>query len=248
MVSDEFRGGKQKGGVGMAHFVKRALVPWLLLPVLAVSMSFSARADVAQGVDAFIEGNRIVAWRELLPAATDGDATAQFYVGTMYRHGFSTERDAEEATFWMRKAAAQGHGRAKFVLGFDLIQREDFAAAAPQILDAARSGIAAAQYYAGRILRDGSGVGQDALQALGWLLLAAEQDYVPAQYEVALLLANPPEDVTLDLISAYRWFEIAAQAGYPAARESRDSVGSALSSQEVAEARAEANNWIRSHR
>jgi TPR repeat protein len=232
----------------MTYLVKRALVPWLLLPVLAVSMSLVARADVAQGVDAFLEGNRIIAWRELLPAATEGDATAQFYVGTMYRHGFGTERDAEEAAFWLRKAAVQGHGLAKFVLGFDLIQREDFVAAAPQILDAARAGIAAAQYYAGRMLRDGSGVGKDVLQALGWLLLAAEQDYVAAQYEVAGLLANPPEDVTLDLVSAYRWFDIAAHAGYPAARESRDRVGNALSPQEVASAQAEASAWIRSHR
>jgi len=240
----------------MTHLIARALVPWVLLPLFACSIALHARADVATGIDAFLDGNRIVAWRELLPAATVGDPEAQFIVGTMYRHGFGTERDAEEATFWLNKAAAQGHGQAKFVLGFDLLQAQDFDAAAPLILEAARSGLAAAQYYAGRLFRDGKGVPQDALQALGWLLLAAQQDYVAAQYDVAMLMADPPESLQLDLVTAYqldlvtayRWFEIAARVGYPAAAASRDSVGRVLSPAEIARARAEATTWIRSHR
>lgn len=215
---------------------------------LSIAMPRDANAGVEEGVAAFLAGNRIVAWRELLPSAKAGDAEAQYYVGTMYRQGFGTERDEDEARFWIGRAADQGHAEAEFVLGFDLLQQRQGAEAAKYILAAAHNGFAAAQYYAGLLYRDGTGVERNAYQALGWILQAAEKDHVEAQYEAGWLLAKPQDDVRQDLAQAYRWFYIAASAGYPAAAHGRDEVAKSLSPDQLADAREIAQAWIATHR
>ncbi|NQV81211.1 MAG: sel1 repeat family protein [Alphaproteobacteria bacterium] len=220
---------------------------WVALLCVA-SAQIATAADVHRGVGAFLIGNRITAWRELLPAANAGDAQAQFYVGTMYRHGFGTETDNEEGLFWLIKAAKQGHIRAQFVLGFEAIQDGRPADAAPNIVAAAQAGFAPAQYHAGLLFRDGAGAPQNSLSALGWFLQAAEQDYLAAQYAAAMLLAFPPEGIRQDLPAAYRWFEIAARRDYPAAAASRDSVGAVMTRQEIESAQAAADTWTKQRR
>ena len=232
-------------GSGFARF--SFAVGWVMLLCIA-SAQIAAAADVPRGVGAFLIGNRITAWRELLPAANAGDAEAQFYVGTMYRHGFGTETDNDEGLFWLTKAAGQGHVRAQFVLGFEAIQDGRPAAGAPNIVAAAKAGFAAAQYHAGVLFRDGAGVPQNNLSALGWFLQAAEQDYLAAQYAAALLLANPPAGIRRDIPAAYRWFDIAARRGYPAAAASRDSVGAVMTRQEIESAQAAADTWTKQRR
>jgi uncharacterized protein len=231
----------------MTHSAKHCTASSIMVLLFAILLSpINAWADVASGIEAFLTGDRITAWRELLPAARTGDAEAQFYLGTMYRHGFGTETDADEGRFWLTEAAKQGHVRAKFVLGFDAFQ--EGRPAADNIIGAAQVGFAAAQYYAGVLYRDGNGVPPNGLIALGWFLQAAEQDYLPAQYEAAWLLATPPQDVRQDLTAAHRWFAIAAHQGYPAAAESRDSLRASMTLEQILRAEAEADRWIAQHR
>jgi TPR repeat protein len=49
--------------------------------------------------------------------AEQGDAEAQFALGTMYRDGQGVTRDYEEALRWWRKAAEQGVVDAQYALG-----------------------------------------------------------------------------------------------------------------------------------
>ena len=46
-----------------------------------------------------------------------GDADAQFKLGTCYANGNGVPKDAVEAVSWYRKAADQGHAQAQFNLG-----------------------------------------------------------------------------------------------------------------------------------
>jgi len=227
-------------------FVRRSLVAVLVAAALCTLSP--AQADVEDGIDAFLSGNRILAWRELLPAAKAGNAEAQFYVGTMYRHGFGTERDDAEGRYWISRAADQGYAQAEFILGFDLLQQGERRAAASYILAAAEHGYGTAQYFAGILYRDGTGVEADPAVALGWILLAAEQDVVEAQYEAGLLLSNPQGDLVPNLERSYRWFFIAAERNYPSAAQSRDALARSLSMEQLARAREDAEAWIRSNR
>lgn len=216
-------------------FSVTALMAVLVLPT-------PSYADVAEGVAAFLEGNRILAWRHLLPAARKGDAEAQFFVGTMYRHGFGTEQDDEEGLFWITRAADQGHAQAEFVLGFDLLQRQRPEAATPYIVSAAEHGFGTAQYYAGLLYRDGTGVVADPYVALGWILRAANQDIVEAQYEAGRLLADPQPGIKPDPMQAYVWFSLAAEAGYAGAAQARDAVARSLTPQQISRARDRQTN------
>jgi uncharacterized protein len=55
--------------------------------------------------------------RWLRLAATQGDADAQFWLGTGYERGYFGAIDYREAIKWLRKAAAQGLPNAQFCLG-----------------------------------------------------------------------------------------------------------------------------------
>jgi TPR repeat protein len=52
------------------------------------------------------------------PAAEQGDATAQYYLGWLYLSGFGTPRDTALAALWFRRAAEQGNRNAQNDLAF----------------------------------------------------------------------------------------------------------------------------------
>jgi TPR repeat protein len=49
-------------------------------------------------------------------AARDGDVGAQYRLGQLYERGLGVSKDPDEAAKWYRKAAEQGHDRAKEAL------------------------------------------------------------------------------------------------------------------------------------
>ena len=50
-------------------------------------------------------------------AAEQGEANAQFALGSSYQHGRGTEQDAKLVEEWSHRAADQGHVHAQFNLG-----------------------------------------------------------------------------------------------------------------------------------
>jgi S1-C subfamily serine protease len=78
------------------------LVALLLLPI-------HARADYATGAAHYARGDYERALFELLPAAADGNADAQFTVAVMHDVGQHVAVDKKEAAEWYRRAANQGH-------------------------------------------------------------------------------------------------------------------------------------------
>jgi len=57
--------------------------------------------------------------KTLRESAEQGDADAQFCLGTWY---YDEGKDRAEAIKWFRKAAMQGHVEAQFMLGFFMIK------------------------------------------------------------------------------------------------------------------------------
>ena len=69
----------------------------------------SAQADFDKGLEAWNKGDYKAALDELRPAAQQGDARAQFYLGEAFNKGRGEVQDYAEAANWYRKAAAQNN-------------------------------------------------------------------------------------------------------------------------------------------
>ena len=74
-------------------------------------------ADFAKGLDAYRMGDYATAFEEWIPLAEQGDASAQYNLGVMYRNGDDVNQDYDSAVNWYILAAEQGHDVAQFKLG-----------------------------------------------------------------------------------------------------------------------------------
>jgi S1-C subfamily serine protease len=75
-----------------------------------------ARADYAAGAAHYARGDYERAFLEMVPAAADGNADAQFTVAVMHDVGQHVAIDKKEAAEWYRRAANQGHPNAQLRL------------------------------------------------------------------------------------------------------------------------------------
>jgi len=74
-------------------------------------------ADFAKGLNAYQMGDYATAFEEWIPLAEQGDASAQYNLGVMYRNGDDVNQDYDSAVNWYILAAEQGHDDAQFKLG-----------------------------------------------------------------------------------------------------------------------------------
>jgi tetratricopeptide (TPR) repeat protein len=121
-------------------------------------------------------------------AAEQGDAGAQFNLGTMYyngHYGQSVIKDYEQAVKWFRLAAEQGVAEAQTKLGLMYTEgqgvAQDYKEAAKWYRLVAEQGNSFAQFQLGRMYTEGKGVVQDNKEAIKWYRLAAEQGNADAQ-------------------------------------------------------------------
>ena len=79
--------------------------------------SATASADYQKGYDAYLAKDYATALREWRPLADQGDADAQFNLGTMYDNGDGVPENDKTAVKWLTLAAKQGVARAQSNLG-----------------------------------------------------------------------------------------------------------------------------------
>ncbi|MGK0472301.1 MAG: TPR repeat protein [Candidatus Azotimanducaceae bacterium] len=110
--------------------------------------------------------------------AEQGDADAQFNLGSMYRRNSDgVPPDYKVVEKWYRLAAEQGHAGAQFYmgrlyyLGYGVLQ--DYKESVKWYRLAAEQGHADAQYYLGWSYNNGQGVIQDNIQAHMWWNISA---------------------------------------------------------------------------
>lgn len=117
----------------------------------------------------------------------------------------------------------------------DLMQKEDFYAAADVCASMARKGDSTAQFALGVLYYQGNGVMADTSKAQKWMRKAAEQNHRQAQYNLGIMVANG-QGSPADLVSAYAWLKVSADNGYEPAADSLKQLGAELSSTEKKEA------------
>ena len=89
----------------------------LTLAVILGGMGTSLGGDKEKGIAAYDSGDYATALREWTPLAEQGNADAQFMVGTMYEKGDGVPQDSQIAVKWYSLAAQQGHDPAQTNLG-----------------------------------------------------------------------------------------------------------------------------------
>ncbi len=100
---------------------------------------------------------------------------AQFKTGYCYEKGLGTKTNLDEAISWYQKASDQGSVQAKVVLGDYYYQRHEYETAAGLYKYAAETGVRRAQIGLADCYKLSQGVPRDYVEALKWLILAADQ-------------------------------------------------------------------------
>ena len=76
-----------------------------------------ASSNYQKGMRHYKPDDVAAAVRELKPLAEQGNAEAQFNLGSLYYQGWGVPQDYREAVKWLRKAAEQGHIFSQATLG-----------------------------------------------------------------------------------------------------------------------------------
>jgi len=76
--------------------------------------------------------------------------------------------------------------------------------------------------------------------------LAAEGGKCDALYELGLIYSTG-NGVDVDLVTAHKWFNLAAMRGSEAARSYRAELAREMQPQEIAEAQRQAREWLATH-
>ena len=134
----------------------------LLLTIIALPM-------LAQKADDFRE------------KASQGDKEAQCNLGLCYQQGIGTEKDMQQAIFWMEKAAKQDYAPAQFNLGTFYLDLENYEQALFWLTKASNQYYALADYQIGVMYSNGLGVEKDGDKVYYWLTKAAMHGYKDAK-------------------------------------------------------------------
>ena len=93
-------------------------------------------------------------------------------------------------------------------------ERQGFPMPDPALLDEALKGDAKAQYDMGLAYAAGTGAVRDHRTAVTWLEKAARQNYVDAQYDLAMIYMFTEDDNLRSSEKAVNWFMMAAEQGH----------------------------------
>ncbi|CAN5805891.1 hypothetical protein BH11PSE6_BH11PSE6_11360 [soil metagenome] len=163
------------------------------LAVMILAVALPAWGDVKAGVDAWRRGDYRKAVEEWRPAATAGEADAQFNLAQAYRLGRGVPADPTLAERWFREAALQGQSEAGTNYGLSLFQNGKREEALPWLEQAVARGDPRAQLALGTMLYTGDGVDRDWPRAYALLTRAA----AAGQPRAAELQAQMDEHVSL---------------------------------------------------
>lgn len=157
-------------------------------------------------------GNYIVAAENFRRAAEKGHSESQYLLSTMYEAGQGLAKDDQEAAYWEKKAAEQGHAYAQANLSFRCYAVDAFEEAFQWCQRAAHSKLAWAQYNLGLMHQKGEGTAQNYSDAALWYRLAATQDFPEAQQRLADLYYFG-QGVPRSYTQAAMWYRKSAEHG-----------------------------------
>ncbi len=223
----------------------------LILCFLLVGPTVVKADQSDAGVAAYNEGNYHKAFKLFKPLAEQGDAQAQFHLGTMYYNGKGVPQDYREAEKWYRKGAEQEDAAAQFMLGvmyyYGKGVPQDYKEAVKWYRKVAEQGDDAAQYALGTIYHEGGkGVPQDYQEAVKWFRRAAEQGNGEAQFNLGNMYTKG-WGVPQDYVQAHKWLSLFASRYQGKTHEmlirNRDVIEKKMTSAQVAKAQKLAREW-----
>jgi len=216
------------------------LAGFLLIAFIAAllgGMGGCAGPNYQRGMKSYQPEDSAAALRQLKPLAAEGNADAQFNLGSLYHQGSGLPQDYQEAIKWFRKAADQGHAAARVNLGSlyaegvqgvipqdypQALMWYIFAAAsgdleAMQLRDSLAAKMTPAQITeAQRLAREYKPEDAHA-KALRELALLAEKGDAPAQLRLGVMYYHG-QGVAVNYPEALKWFKQSALSGNPFAQ------------------------------
>ena len=149
---------------------------YLTVGLLTLLFTGCYRGHFGNPETAYKRGDYGTAFNFFIPLAEQGDAEAQYKLGTMYANGLFVPKNDAVAIEWYRKAAEQGIPGAQLDLGFMYYNGQgvpqDYAEAVKWFRKAAEQGNAIAQNNLGAMYYNGQGVPQDYILAHMWFSLS----------------------------------------------------------------------------
>jgi hypothetical protein len=139
-------------------------------PVVAANLKSAERA--------YKKKDYPTALKEFAPAAKQGNAEAQLYLGKMYQLGQGVPIDRDAAEKWFKASGDQGNAEAQFFLGaMYLLPRKDVAQGLMWMRLSAEQGNQDAQLLLGQTYMQGvKELPRDLVQADMWMRLAAKNN------------------------------------------------------------------------
>jgi len=171
---------------------------WLAACAIALAAGAPAGAEpLEDGMAAYHAKDYARAAELWAPLAEKGDATAQYYLGTLYAEGHGVAKNDATAFTWFQRAANQGNAAAQYNVGASYAEgtgvAQSYPDAAKWFRRAADQGMVFAQVNLGLLYAAGHGVQQDNIEAFKWLSIAFRR--LPAGAE-AMDVAHAMQDVS----------------------------------------------------
>lgn len=136
---------------------------------------------------------RLTSHAHIRSKAENGDARAQYILGTMCEEENRGFQPTGEALKWYQKAAFQGIAEAQLTLGIKYLHGQGVAKNEAEALlwlrKAAEQGQPEAQYQLAHLYREGRGTTRDLLQAVKWFRKAAERGHAAAKKNFGLCIS-----------------------------------------------------------
>ena len=149
-----------------------------LVAVACVLLAAPVFAQVAleEGLVAYHNGDYAKAMELWRPLADQGNADAQYRIGSMYAEGKGVERNDATALTWFQRAAERGNPAAQYNVGASYAAGVGIAQndgeAAKWFKRAAEQGMPFAELNLGLLYAAGRGVPQNNVEAMAWLQIS----------------------------------------------------------------------------
>ena len=163
------------------QFTSRLIHSFMLTVVMMAWLTVAAHAQTEFEIDSStpnIEQNYREELDKWMLRAYEGDRDAQFKVGVLFTNKQFDQPDYEQAVYWYKQAARQGHVLAQYNLGHQYLMgvgvKENQKTAMEWWLQAAEQDHALAQFNVGRAYYLGIGLPEDHQKSRYWFNRAAD--------------------------------------------------------------------------
>ncbi len=184
----------------------------------------------------------------LKTAVSQGDPAALFEVGRRYTDGVGVSKDLGQAAKWYQRAADMNHAPAQYLIGNFLEKglgvEKDMQQAVGWYEKAANNGNIIAMHNLAVLYATPNAVAEtpDNVMAFSWFKQAAEHGVRDSQVNLGIFYTKGV-GTPVNLIEAYKWFDVAAKAGDKDAESKREIVSQALRPDQLDAAKNASSDW-----